>query len=161
MKECTVLIIANEKMYEQPMIGVYQRDFNHLEKSHANIYQEFCHEYFPELEELIVEDMIGTDCADLFSRLGHLSYVRFLDFIELYIPNPNQLSPIQKAWLNENYHTLSEEHMMDICILVEKDNCTIMKKYEASVVKEGVIEELKGIVMEKDQKVGHESSSIK
>ncbi len=152
MKENTVLIIANEKMYEHLMIGVYQRDFNHLEKSHANIYQEFCHEYFPELEELITENMIGTDCADLFSRLGHLSYVRFSDFIELYIPNPHQLSPIQKAWLNENYHTLSEEYRMDICILVKQEGFSLMKKYESSVVKEGVIEELKGIVMEKDKK---------
>lgn len=109
MKENTVLIIANEEMYQDSIIGIYQRDFNHLEKSHANIYQEFCHEYFPELEELISKEMIGTDCANLFARLGHLSYVRFSDFLELYIPLPNQLSPIQKAWLNENYHSLSEE----------------------------------------------------
>lgn len=157
MDESTVLIIANEKIYQDQIIGIYQKDFNHLQKSHADIYREFCHEYFPELEELIASDMIGTDCADLFSRLGHLSYVRFADFLELYIPIVEKLSPIQKAWLKENYHTLNEQYDVDIHILVKKDKFTMVNQYPSSIVKEGVIEELKEIVEEK--KI--ESTSIK
>lgn len=157
MDESTVLIIANEKMYQDQIIGIYQKDFNHLQKSHADIYREFCHEYFPELEELIASDMIGTDCADLFSRLGHLSYVRYNEFLELYIPLVEKSSPIQKAWLKENYHTLNEQYDVDIHILVKKDKFTMVNQYPSSIVKEGVIEELKGIVEEK--KI--ESTSIK
>ena len=157
MDESTVLIIANEKMYPDQIIGTYQEDFDHLQKSHADIYKEFCHKYFPVLEELIAQDMIGTDCADLFSRLGHLSYVRFDSFLELYIPVVEKLSPMQKAWLQENYHNLNEQYDVDIHILVKKDKFTIMNEYPSDVVKEGVIEELKGIVEEKKQ----EAPSIK
>jgi len=144
MEESTVLIIAND-----PTIGIYKREFDHLKKTHADIYREFCHEYFPELEELISPDMIGTDCADLFARLGHLSYVRFSDFLELYIPSVERLSPVQKAWLKENYHTLMENYSVDISILVKKNQYTVMKQYASSTIQKNIIEELKGIVFEK------------
>ena len=150
MEECSVLIIANEIMNPDLMIGVYQKDFNHFESTHAAIYKKFCHQYFKELEKLISDDMIGADCANLFSRLGFLSYIRYANILELYIPVVETLSPLQKAWIKESYHALSEEYEMDISILVKKEHYIRMKQYESSTVKLGVIEELKEIVKEKE-----------
>lgn len=152
MEECTVLIIANEEISKNQTIGIYKRDFSHSKKIHADIYREFCHKYFPELEKLLSDGMMGTDCADLFASLGQLSYIRFLDFVELYIPEPEELSPTQKTWLNKNYHILNEQYAVDICIFVNNGGYTITKKYESSVVKTGVIEELRDIVSEKESK---------
>ena len=159
MEECSVLIIASEMIYKDQTPGVYQRYFSHLENTHATIYKDFCHEYFKELEKMILPDMIGTDCARLFSRLCFLSYVHYANIIELYIPEVEKLSPLQKAWLQENYHTLSQEYEMDICIQVKQDNYVVLKKYEASTVKLGVIQELKKIVTEKE--TTHSPNQIK
>ncbi len=153
MKESQVLIIANEPLNSQKQIGVFEKEFDHLEKTHADIYKDFCREYCPELEELVSYDMvIGKDCALIFSKLGHMSYIRFDSYLELFIPIPEKLSSLQKEWLRENYHALNERYDMDIWILVQRDKYYMMKQYEAEEVKKGVIEELQDIVVEREEK---------
>ncbi len=159
MKESSVLIILNELLYEERKIEIYEKEFDHSEKSHTDVYLDFCKEYFPEMLGMIAPGMRGIDCGKLLARLGHLSYMRFHTYIQLFIPDPTSLSSLEKSWIKENYNFLNEMYSLDIYLWKREHGYVRLITYECYPEKIGVPNELKEIIPEKVkvEKIGSKS----
>lgn len=101
--------------------------------------------------------MLGTDCAELLARYGHLSYNHFDSYIVLFIPNPDYLSDLQKLWLKENYISLNSSYKLDTCICTKENGHYLLKKYPYNYdnpEEQEIPVELRDIVLGKDRKIG-------
>ena len=136
---------------------IYEKCFDHLRETHANVYKEFCQKYLPEIAELLDKDMLGTECAELLARYGHLSYNHFDSYIVLFVPNPDYLSDSQKSWLKENYVSLNSSYMLDTCICTKENGHYSLKKYPYNSdypEKRKIPVELEDIISEENKKIG-------